>query len=133
MESYGIGIVPVTFDREFKYLFTFGAYGCVHVLVIGEPGVCEALEEAAGWLAEHAPGHLIKFGSEEHTALLREACEDKGAEWDSLDDEDRWEVNDAACVDLTYTESGYLPSHEWTFTVPDRDYILLLQKRDFFG
>ena len=66
--------------------FQFGAYGTKHVFVWAGPahrGIEDALEEAASWLADNAPGMFTDVGSEE--------------------DE----------VDMTYTESGWLASWEW--------------------
>ncbi len=67
--------------------FQFGAYGTTHVFVWSGPGhmgIEDALEEAASWLAENAPGVFHDVES----------------------DEDE--------VDMTYTESGWIPSWEWT-------------------
>lgn len=88
------------------YAFGFGAYGATRLLLWGK-NIEDALEEAAGWLAQYAPGHIT---SEEHVAqLMAEVREDEGDP--DMDDEAAYEK---ATADLTYTESGHLTSYEWT-------------------
>lgn len=103
-----------TYGRWQTYLFSFGAYGDTHVLTYGS-GMDSALEEAAEWLADNAPGHLMAHDSEELSDLFTEAVqefeEEHGRE---PDDEERCECFDKATTDLTYTEAGYLTSYEWT-------------------
>ncbi len=92
------------------YVFAFGAYGDTYVAV-GRPswghgdGMCEALEDAAACLADVAPGYF-------HKPDLQDAINEIAAEGGDTEDED--EIMDRACADLTYTESGYLASWEWT-------------------
>jgi hypothetical protein len=88
--------------------FTFGAYGSTHVFVWAGPAhraLDDALEEAASWLADNAPGHLST--DEEMQELYDEAREELG------DDADEDEIREQAEADMTYTESGYLTSYEW--------------------
>ncbi len=100
--------------RNTRFLFAFGAYGDTHVLVYARPDhIDDALEEAAGWLADHAPGLIMAHGCQELQDLYAEArnewCEGHGA----VEEEDEGEVWERATVDLTYTESGYIASYEW--------------------
>lgn len=88
------------------YAFQFGAYGTTNVLVWGDSHISleDALEIAAGWLADNAPGLLID--DKEMANLYEEAKKE-----DPNGDEDSW--RETAETDLTYTESGYIPSWEW--------------------
>lgn len=97
------------------WLFQFGAYGSTWVAV-WEPHLEDALEIVAEWLADNEPGHLTT--EKELWAdkgLIADAMKDLGhtGKFDDLDDEDKWKVQDAMTVDMTYTESGYLTSYEW--------------------
>lgn len=66
------------------FVFRFGAYGDTKVAVWEAPDhIDSALEKAAEWLSDYAPGIFTEVNSEE--------------------DE----------VDMTYTESGYIASYEW--------------------
>jgi len=93
-------------------VFSFGAYGSNHVIVVGHKGVCDALEVAADTLADIAPGVFEAPGYEptdchyriagpycdgvhNGCAVCTEACED-------------------AESDMTYTEAGWLPSWVWS-------------------
>lgn len=101
-----------------SYLFSFGAYGSTYVLAYGS-SLEDALEEAAAWLADNAPGHLMPFGGEEHTDLIKEACHERGIEFDpdkccGVIEESWDDILQEAEADLTYTESGFLTSYEWT-------------------
>jgi len=101
----------LTMSERGGYVFTFGAYGSNHVIVVGHKGVCDALEVAADTLADIAPGVFEAPGYEptdcEHRTVgpycdgvhngcdvCTEACED-------------------AESDMTYTEAGWIISHEW--------------------
>lgn len=105
-------------DRSARaYLFAFGACGPTYVLAYAY-SLEDALEEAASWLADNAPGHIIKAWDEEHTALVREACEDAGLaypppEGADLEADGYFAAQEDAEADLTYTEAGYLTSYEW--------------------
>lgn len=98
------------------YHFAFGAYGGTHLLVWGG-NMDDALEEAADWLAENAPGYLMKHGSEEMDELYKEACENHGVVWTGFKSEINQRLMSAICqdveADLTYTEAGWLTSYEW--------------------
>lgn len=97
------------------YLFGFGAYGWTRLLVWEPDSLEEALEKAAEWLAQHAPGHIMEHGSDELQSLYKEAAEDLGYSWPLDPDDEGWdEVDQEATADLTYTESGYLTSYEWS-------------------
>ena len=99
------------------YVLWFGTCGTTYVHVYAD-SLESALEECAGYLADHAPGHLMPFGGEEHTELLKEACEGHGIAFDpsrfcGVIDEEADAVLQDAEADLTYTESGFLTSYEW--------------------
>ena len=100
-----------------RWILGFGAYGDT-LLSVWACGIEDAIEVAAAWLAEHAPGHVMADGCDEHTALVREACEHAGLAWpapqDAWDDPRYQAARESAETDLTYTESGYLTSYEWT-------------------
>lgn len=70
---------------ENRFVLAFGGYGWTR-LMVWERSLDDALETAAEWLAEHAPGHVMECGSDEHTALVREACEEAGLAWPMPDD-----------------------------------------------
>jgi hypothetical protein len=98
-------------DRTRLYLFQFGAYGTTFVYVWGNDGFDDALEEAAGWLADNAPGHFVTFEERDY----QEAADDLGYPADWAEDSDMsGRVAERAEVDHTYTESGYLASWEWS-------------------
>lgn len=101
-----------SFERQ-SYLFCFGAYGSTYVLAYG--GLEDALESAAEWLADNAPGHIIGHGSDHAKDLWREACAEVGIDPDDSDADDdlKCKAFEIAESDLTHTESGYLTSHEW--------------------
>jgi len=89
--------------------FQFGAYGDTRLLVYSK-SLEDALEEAAGWLAEFAPGHLTDL-KEEYENALKEAREELG---EDADEEELTEkAQEIAETDMTHTESGYLTSWEW--------------------
>ncbi len=98
------------------WLFGFGAYGDTN-LAYWDPGhehLEGALEHAAEWLAENAPGHITS--ENEMMELYKEAADELGVSWppEDWDDPKVEEVREQAETDLTYTESGWLTSHEWT-------------------
>ena len=91
----------------------FGAYGWTKVLVWSD-SLEDALEEAAGWLADHAPGIFVD--QENLAELEKEAIEEAREENPDADDEELEQIvmdSDSAHTDLTYTESGYIASYEW--------------------
>ena len=100
---------PTEYDSYMKnsiFAFAFGAYGWTRLIVWeASDHIDDALEKAGEWLAEHAPGILTS--EEEIGKLIEEAKEEDP----SLDDEDAFST---ATQDMTYTESGWIPSWEWT-------------------
>jgi hypothetical protein len=109
------------------YLFQFGAYGDTRVYAWGCSGLEDALEAAAVWLRDNAPGvfHEVDYAG---------AAADVGApeDWDSADNVDRWgeRVQEAAEVDMTYTEVGYLASWEWSVSeVTDADTVAAIRSQ----
>lgn len=84
--------------RRCLYRFEFGGAGSTH-LVVWSDSFDDALETAAEWLCEHAPGHIMTR--------------------DSL--EARIEDAPHATEDLMCTESGYLSSSECVGTKSDSD------------
>jgi hypothetical protein len=104
-----------------KYVISFGAYGSTHLMVYASD-LCSAFEECAEYLATHAPGHITPLFGDEMDELLRDACDDAGidfADFETLEDEKKWELQDAATRDLMYTESGYIVSYECTVSLED--------------
>jgi len=95
--------------NEELFAMQFGAHATTRLLVFAR-SLEDALEEAAGWLADFAPGHLSDLKSEYEDAL-KEAREELG---DGADEEAVQEkAQEIAETDMTYTESGYLTGHEW--------------------
>lgn len=91
--------------RVSLFYFSFGAYGDLHVLVWSK-GVEDALETAAEYMKDE--GHIGIFVDDENLKELAiEAREELGP--DASDDE----IYEQGTADLTYTESGYIPSFEW--------------------
>lgn len=92
------------------FSFAFGAYGSTEVLVFAS-GVESGLETAADWLAEHEPGHLsTPKDMEEYYA---EAAEELEFAWPNDCEVEARIITDHAECDMTYTEAGWLVSHEW--------------------
>ena len=92
-------------EAENGWLFQFGAYGTTRVIVLAEPGTSslyDALETAAEVVADVAPGVF-------HDEAVTEAYNEAIAEGMSPS-----EATEEAETDMTYTESGYIPSWEWT-------------------
>ena len=130
MSNSSIPVVNPTdynFSRDTMplYLFQFGAYGDTRVYAWGCSGLEDALEAAAEWLRDNAPGvfHEVDYAG---------AAAEVGApeDWDSADNVDRWgeRVQEAAEVDMTYTEVGYLASWEWTVSeVTDADTVAAIR------
>lgn len=93
-------------------IFTFGAYGDHHVAVLNK-NLEDGLEEAAEWLSQHASHHLIS--DDRMKELYDEALEELvEAGEDPEDEETMQQAQEQAETDLTYTESGYLTSWEWS-------------------
>lgn len=100
-----------TYTRS-RFVLTFGAYGATYCYVWADC-LDDALECAAEWLLKHAPGHIMAHDSEALQALVREAADELGLPDDDVDHQDWGRAYEAATVDMTYTESGYLRSWEW--------------------
>lgn len=86
------------------FVFTFGAYGSTWVLVYAN-GVDSALEVAADWLKDNAPGHFVEPDYPD-------------VDWTTLSSAEADALRECAEVDLTYTEAGWIPSWEWHVTGP---------------
>lgn len=125
---------PDDFDSGYRDLttlwaFQFGAPWATWVLVweggghhvSNVTGLEDALEEAAGWLEENAPGHLTteqevwvltKEVAEEQgvdaEALREKAIDESGPPWAGGASNKLWALQDEATADLMYTESGYV-------------------------
>jgi hypothetical protein len=97
------------YDRNFtkeSFLLWFGA--CAPTLVLVYGSLDESIELAGEVLAGNELfGLITPHGSDELAELVAEARDELGPVADES------EVYEAATVDLTYTESGYIPSHEW--------------------
>ena len=110
--SYGPRRLHVAGDVFFAdkgmWVFSFGAYGCTHVLAFGS--LEDALEEAAAVLVKVAPGCFVE---PDYAAAKTDLIGEGGAGDDMISDE---AVTERAEVDLTYTESGHIASWEWTCT-----------------
>jgi len=108
-------INPGERDSKHTYDFQFGAYGDTACSVHAN-SLESALELAADWLADNAPGHLIS--EEEMQEALQEACQERGfapddIDWSDLRGEHAKAIEAAEC-DLTHTEAGWLRSWEWS-------------------
>lgn len=116
-ERYLLANWPWRFDsRETLFDIWFGQIGTSHVLVWAG-SFEDALEEAAGAVMDKGlVGYFVS--NEEMEELYREACEEHGLPWEEfashgMIDEKSEEVLQDAEADLTYTESGWIPSDEW--------------------
>lgn len=109
-------------DESDAYVLSFGAYGDTSLHVYAD-SLDTAIELAAGWLADHAPGYIMTEDSEDLADLRKEACEDAGLTWPMPADltpqamEAYWAAFESAEADLTHTESGYLTSYEFTLAL----------------
>jgi hypothetical protein len=92
------------------FVFEFGAVGTTYVAAWGH-GIEDCLENAAQWLADHAPGHLTDLADEYREynleARYQGATEEQAEEY----------AREQAEVDMSYTERGWLNSAEWTYTL----------------
>ena len=109
-------------DREWSihnFVLWFGSCGTTY-LRVWSSGIEGALEAAAEWLTENDPGHLTKHNSEELQELLAEEYKDRGINPDDpISEEEFQSIFDAATVDLTYTEAGWITSYEWGICLED--------------
>lgn len=102
------------FDTEPRFILWFGACAPTYLMVWGD--LENALETAADWLADNAPGLIMTHDSEELQELFDEAMAELYPEAESIDSLDSHQVDacqEKATADLTYTEAGYLTSYEW--------------------
>lgn len=83
------------------WLFEFGPYNTQ--VLVWQKSMDDALEVVAEWLEKNAPGI---FTPPDYDAVRAELGPDASDE----------EVATKAEEDLTYTESGYIASYEWTAT-----------------
>lgn len=99
-----------SYTKNSVFAFQFGAYGGTRVLVFEQADHIDSALEAAGeWLSEHAPGHLSDL-EQEYKDALEEAKAELGADAEELEER----AQEIAETDMTYTESGWLNSSEWT-------------------
>lgn len=91
---------PEAYSARCLFLFAFGAYGStfVHVFMSSDD-LSGALEVAAEWLVENAPGVFTPEADirEGYTTDELEAIDDNGEHY----------------PDMTCTEAGWIPSYEW--------------------
>jgi len=93
------------------WLFQFGQVGTTWIVVLNSSAE-DALETAAAWLAEHAPGHLVE---PEYELDDQGNCAICGQD----PRHDRCEHIDAAEVDLSFTDSGWIG---WDYHFEELDY-----------
>lgn len=113
--TYNGIVVANSSDYDWKKgglkLFWFGAYGTTKVYAWGYWE--DALEAAAEWLKENAPGHLSDPDYREAALELGEPLGDA----DVANVDGKWYPSEAAIelaeTDMTYTESGWLTSYEF--------------------
>ena len=92
-------------DTKGGWSFQFGAYGSTRIIVLNEPGIsslADALESAAEVIDNVAPGVWVSKTS------MNDAYKEAIAEGMSEED-----AQAEAETDMTYTESGWIPSWEW--------------------
>lgn len=125
-------------------VFAFGAHGGTYVAVPYETNpyhgldLSDALESGAETLLKVAPGHFYEpdFAAARHelradgmlSADTVNVCPHTGKDYrdPSALDSDTELVFEHATSDLTYTESGYLLSHEWIIVSENMDRAALL-------
>jgi hypothetical protein len=121
-------------DAPRAFVFWYGACAPSYVLCYGD--LDSALETFGEYLAEHAPGEIMLHGSDEHTQLVKDACEDAGLAWpmpdNPWDDEAYVRAIESAESDLTYTESGWITSYEWGIALenPTKDELIAFAHGD---
>lgn len=104
-----------------NYIFAFGAYGDTLLRAWGD-SLQDALDEAADWASDHAPGLLVSDD------VIKEAYDEAIAEGKS--EEEAWEYAEQD----TSPAGGYgqrIMSHEWHVVAedPTREQILQIQGR----
>lgn len=116
-----------------SFVLWFGQCAPTYVLVYAND-LDSALELAADWLADNAPGHLLKHSDPELQTLYAEACHELyGVELPApfgCIDERQASAYEQATADLTYTEAGYLTSYEWGIVAenPTKAHLIALSK-----
>jgi len=108
VEDSGNGVVVYWFSNGMG-----NAPGVVRIAVLNK-SIEDGLEEAAGWLDDHARGFILSHNDPHLVELYDDALTelvDNGADPD--DEETRSEAQQDATADMVYTESGYLNSWEW--------------------
>jgi len=99
-------------------VFAFGAYATTYVAVGYEPNPYHGLD--IGDMLEAAAGALPSgcFDEPDYEEARADIASERDVAPESLTDE---EVAEHAETDMTYTESGWLLSHEWTIVSEDME------------
>jgi hypothetical protein len=125
-------------QAEHSYIFHFGAYGWTACRVWAD-SLEGALDIAADWLREFAPGLIMTRESDALMELYKEARDeiapgfDLKSDW-SENEETFLAIEEKATADLTHTESGYITSHEWSVIEdPSRELIKTQYESIFSG
>lgn len=112
-----------------RFVLSFGAHAPTHLMVYAN-SLDDALEECGEWLLEHEPGH---FHDPDYSGVATEkACTQCIPNEVFCDD-----CQQVAVTDMTYTESGWLLSWEWSITLEDpsraeiKAFISELEKRHY--
>ena len=100
-----------------SFIMSFGAYGSTLIVVMNASAE-GAIEAAAGWLADNAPGELTQ---PEYELDEDGNCDECGQ--NPMNDQCE-HISDAE-ADLTYTESGWLISWEWSMSEVELDRVLV--------
>jgi hypothetical protein len=113
-----------SYSSNSVFTFHFGAYGDTTVSLWAQSDhVEDALEMAAEWLAEHAPGIFVEPDYADAAREIGVGTPFEGKDVADLYAAGEDELADRICtraeMDLTYTESGYLVSWEWTVDESD--------------
>ncbi len=113
------------------WLFSFGVEA-THVVAFGS--LEDALEDAAATLKDVAPGRFVEPDYQNAISDMIDAGEledvEHGTDINDLDDDEIEAVQASAEADLTYTESGWLVSHEWTCREVTPDEIVAFVKNE---
>lgn len=112
------------------FVFAFGAYGWTKVLAYGD-SMDSALDEAADWVEENAPGHMADDEvNEEYKRLIDEARNNN----QDIEDEDVIEqIRSEAEVDTLQAGNASHYFHSWEVNVvaenPTREELIELGRR----
>jgi len=103
-------------DGDAAWLFWFGAVGSTAVLIYEKMDLADALEAAA----EEAPDYFYEIEDDVYQEAAQDlypeemAKAEEGDDWsDMLSPGERDAVREQAEMDMTYTETGWIPSWEW--------------------